>query len=129
MLALMRADTLACVVAISEFVRDDYHEFTDLSVVFLGAASGEIHYHSPGALHKASWMAKLIYSLKIALAEKSMEQLPSGTFTLSNQMLKIRELATFMTHVYCMWWLTCRNTVDAPWNDLQLLKHLLYYEL
>ena len=74
-------------------------------------------------------MAKLIYSLKIALAEKSMEQLPSGTFTLSNQMLKIRELATFMTHVYCTWWLTCRNTVDAPWNDLQLFKHLLYYEL
>jgi len=125
----MRADTLACVVTISEFVRDDYREFTDLSLVFLGAALGEIHYHCPGTLHKAKWMAKLIYSFKIALAEKSIEQLPPGTITLSNQMLKIRELATFITHVYCTWWLTCRKTVDAPWNDLQLFKHLLHYEL
>ena len=38
LLALMRADTLACVVTISKFVRDDYHEFTDLSLVFLVAA-------------------------------------------------------------------------------------------
>ena len=33
----MRADTLACVVAVSEIVRDDYREFTDLSLVFLDA--------------------------------------------------------------------------------------------
>ena len=77
LLAVMKADTLACIAGVSEFVRDDYCEFKDLSLVFLGAADDELHYRRPGALHKARWMAKLIYSLKIALDEKVFEQLPS----------------------------------------------------
>jgi hypothetical protein len=102
LLALIRADTLASVAGVSEFVRDDYCEFKDLSIVFLGAADVEIHYRRPGALHKARWMAKMIYSLKIALAEKIIEQLLTGTVTVKNQMMKIREFSTFITHVYCM---------------------------
>ena len=44
----------------------NYHELLQLSLVFLGAESEvDVHIHAPGAIHKARWMAKLIYSLKI----------------------------------------------------------------
>jgi len=28
-----------------------------------------------------------------------------------------------------MWWISCKKAIDAPWNDLQLFKRLLQYEL
>ena len=67
----------------------------------------------PGALHKARWMAKLLYSLKIALFEKDISELPSGTVKTRQQVPMIRVFVTFVTHVYSIWWLTCKNTVDA----------------
>ena len=55
--------------------------------------------------------------------------MPSGTVTTHQQVSKIRAFVTFVTHVYSIWWLTCKNTVDAPWNDLQLYKRLIQYEM
>jgi len=126
-LATMRNETIACATKVTEFLRDDYREFAELSLLFLGAPL-EVHFRRPGALHKARWMAKLVYSLKLALAENSIGQLPPGTITSRQQVPKIRAFATFITHVYCMWWLTCTKTADAPWNDLQLFKRLLQYQ-
>ena len=102
LLATMRAETTACAREVIEFIRDDYQEFTELSLVFLGANSSddEVSFRRPGALHKARWMAKVIYSLKIALAEKSIEQLPPGTITSRHQVTKVRQFVTFVTHVY-----------------------------
>src|SRR6218665_3842655 len=46
--------------------RDDYRELLQLSLVFLGAVSeAHVNIRTPGAIHRARWMAKLIYSLKI----------------------------------------------------------------
>jgi len=129
LLATMRAETIAYASEVLEFVREDYLEFTELSLFFLGAKDGEVGFRRPGALHKARWMAKVIYSLKIALAENSIEQLPPGTITSRHQVTKVREFVTFVTHVYLMWWLSCKKAVDAPWNDLQLFKSLLQYEV
>lgn len=61
----------------------------------------------------------------MALAETSIEQLPPGTITSRHQVPKIRAFVTFVTHVYSKWWLTCKQAVDAPWNDLQLFKRLI----
>ena len=118
-----------CAGQVLEFVRDDYHEFTELSLLYLGAGDKEVTFLRPGALHKARWMAKLIYMLKIALFETQIKELPPGTITTRQQMPKVRAFATFITHVYGIWWLTCNKTVDAPWNDLQLYKRLLQYEV
>jgi hypothetical protein len=74
-------------------------------------------------------MSKLIYCLKIAFLEKSIEQLPPGTITSRHQVPKVRAFATFITHVYCKWWFTCKKAVDAPYNDLQLLRRLRQYEM
>ena len=47
---------------------DDYRELLQLSLLFLGAeCSADVHVQAPGAFHRARWMAKLIYSLKIFL--------------------------------------------------------------
>ena len=47
---------------------NDYFELLELTIIFLGAIppSG-IHFCYPGAHHRASWMARVIYSLKMWL--------------------------------------------------------------
>src|SRR6218665_2667093 len=67
--------------------------------------------------------------IKIAMADKSIEQLPPGTITTRHQVTKVREFVTFVTHVYLMWWISCKKAVDAPWNNLQLFKRILQFDL
>lgn len=54
---------------ISQFQpRHDYNELLRLALMFLGADPEECgQIHAPGACHRARWMAKIIYSLKIYL--------------------------------------------------------------
>ena len=48
--------------------RDDYRELLELTVIVLGGVpKGGIRFRRPGAFHRARWMAKLIYALKIFL--------------------------------------------------------------
>ena len=110
--------------------RDDYLEFVDLCTVFLDGevAEHQITFKRPGALHKARWMAKLLYSIKLCLFEKQIADLPAGTITTEKQVPKIREFVTFVTLVYSSWWMTCTSVTDAPWNDLQLISKLKQYE-
>src|SRR6218665_889993 len=67
--------------------------------------------------------------IKIAMAEKSIEQLPFGTITTRHQVTKVREFVTFVTHVYLKWWISCKKAVDAPCNNLQLFKRILQFDL
>ncbi|KAK2704352.1 hypothetical protein QYM36_016666 [Artemia franciscana] len=46
--------------------RDDYREFLELVIIFLGLVpEREIQFMPPGATHHAQWLSKVIYSLKI----------------------------------------------------------------
>ena len=48
--------------------RDDYREFLKLSVIFMdGVPTRGIHFQAPGAMHRARWMAKVMYAIKIWL--------------------------------------------------------------
>jgi hypothetical protein len=48
--------------------RDDYYELLNLCIIFLGGVSKKgIFFISAGGLHRARWMAKAIYSLKMYL--------------------------------------------------------------
>jgi len=48
--------------------RDDYRELLELSVIFLGGIPVRgIHFQMPGAMHRARWMSKVIYAIKIWL--------------------------------------------------------------
>jgi hypothetical protein len=71
LLATMKVGAIARATEQVEFLRDDYREFTELTLVYLSAYNGEMTFRRPGALHKARWMAKLIYRLKIALSGKN----------------------------------------------------------
>ncbi len=99
--------------------------------MFLDADGEEqtaVTFPRPGALHKAQWMAKLLYTLKLALMEQHIALLPQGTITTRQQVPKIRTFAIFITHIYAKWWLTCEKAVDAAWNDLKLYHHLQAYK-
>jgi len=87
--------------------RDDYLEFIELCMVFLdGVEEGKvIIFKRPGALHKARWMAKLLYSIKISLREQhiAIAILLPGTVSTKRQVAKIRDFVNFATVVYSSW--------------------------
>lgn len=114
------------------FCRGDYLEFVQLCLLFLVDDPNEItaaNFKRPGALHKARWMAKLIYSIKICLFQHQIQELPAGTITTHQQVLKIRNFVNFVTLVYSSWWMTCTSVFDAPWNDLQFFHLLIKYSV
>ena len=115
----------------SSFRRDDYKEFAELCLVFLDGEAGEhkVTFKRPGALHKARWMAKLIYSIKICLFEQQIADFPRSTITTQQQVTKVRDFVNFVTLVYSSWWMTCSSVIDAPWNDLKLFHSFLQYKL
>jgi len=46
--------------------RDDYRELLELALIYMGHGPPRgVHLTKPGAMHRARWMAKAIYSLKI----------------------------------------------------------------
>ena len=130
-LSEMRAELTAYATGVLEFRRGDYREFVQLCIVYLGVPGvvpSPVTFQRPGAMHKARWMAKLLYTLNLALMEQHIAILPPGTITTQQQTPKIRAFADFIAHIYATWWLTSDKAVDAAWNDLQLYRHLYAYQ-
>ena len=109
-----------------ELHRDDYREFIELCSAFLDPEQ-TVKFKRPGACHKARWMAKLLYSLKIVLLEDQIAELPLGTIVSRQQVSKIRDFVSFVTLLYSTWWINCPCVVDAPFNDLEFYQNLLKY--
>ena len=61
------------------FARNDYKIFYVLCEILLKQKSDNIHLNQPGALHKARWMAKLLYSIKIILLKNHVFAQPRGS--------------------------------------------------
>lgn len=102
--------------------RDDYKELLNLSLLYIGENENKnIKINVPGAYHRARWMAKTIYCLKIYLFREQ--------FKLSSKELKNLEIFNdFVVEVYLKAWFCCPNPITAPKNDLQLLKTILLYK-
>jgi hypothetical protein len=48
--------------------RDDYLKLLELTMIFLEATSSRsIRFMQPGALHRARWIARMIYAIKLCL--------------------------------------------------------------
>jgi hypothetical protein len=45
--------------------RNDYQELVQLCLAYLGEKCDNFNFQRPGAIHRARWMAKIIYSFKI----------------------------------------------------------------
>lgn len=124
-----QAEALMAAKSNSKFQREDYKEFSELCEIYLREGGDEkVTFRRPGALHKARWMAKVIYALKIELLKVQIRFLPPGTITTRQQVPKVREFVQFVSLLYYKWWSNCSSVVDAPWNDLQFYKNLILYE-
>jgi hypothetical protein len=99
--------------------RDDYMELLELVIIFLGGVPPRgVHFLKPGALHRARFMAKLLYSYKIFLFRDT-------NFKLTERERKgLAEVCLFGVQAYVKSWMLCSVPSMAPSNDLQLLKKL-----
>lgn len=107
--------------------RHDYLEFLRLSAVALGKPElvndengSDVHFTPPGAYHRARWMAKGIYCLKICCFR---EQFPMS----KHERQAIRRICLFTLTLYVKAWFSAPCACDAPYNDLCLLQQLEVY--
>ena len=91
-----RSSVLETLSAMNVLKRDDYKEFAELCLVFLGGKD-KINFRKPGALHKACWMAKLLYAIKICLLQDPILHLAPGTITTRQQLPKVQSFMIFAT--------------------------------
>ena len=102
--------------------RDDYRELLEISIIFLASIPPRgVHILAPGAFHKARWMAKAIYAIKIWMFAEQ--------FSLTKaEKSGIAELALFVAVLYVKAWFQIPLPVSSPLNDLQFLMFLNRYE-
>ena len=115
-----------------DWLRGDYKELVELTIMYLedppADVDAPIFFHTPGAVHKARFMGKLIYCLKmVLLGQKVMRELEKGAVFGAQQLPKLERFAKFVVFCYIPWWLKCPLAADAPSNDLQLLEDLKGY--
>ena len=61
-----------------EQAQDDYREFLELSIIFLGDVPARgIRFQLPGAMHRARWMANVIYAIKMWLFRRKFKMTAS----------------------------------------------------
>ena len=102
--------------------RDDYKEFLELIIIFLGGVPPRgIKFSKPGAMHSARWMSRAIYTLKILLFRKQFSNLDKSTEK------KLVEVAGFVTKCYTRYWFECPKAECAPLNDIEFLKDVKEY--
>ena len=96
--------------------REDYRKLLKLCIVFVGGEPERgFHFRHPGALHRARWMAKAIYSLKLYLFR--------GQIKLTQREEKgLLDPGYFLEQIYVKAWFTAPNSISASANDLTLLK-------
>ena len=100
---------------------DDYEELLLLSLIFLGEKTEKgVKIRALGAYHRARWMAKIIYCIKIYIFRNQF-QLRAG------ELNSLRQFNVFIIRVYLKKWYTCQSSALAPLNDLQMLKQLIQY--
>lgn len=101
--------------------RDDYLEFVELSIIFIGGVPARgIHFRVPGAMHRARWMAKIIYAIKMWLFRDQLHMAAA-------ERRGIRDLAVFAVLIHLRAWMTAPLAVEAPLNDFMLMGQLLRY--
>ena len=78
----------------------------------------------PGAVHRARWMAKAIYTLKMELLFNDNK----AVMALTNKQVKaIHRFNHFVINIYLQSWFTSRDTKNAPYNDILLVQRLNAY--
>lgn len=104
--------------------RNDYRELMELCLMIFGEwvlpNGNDFTIRSPGACHRARWMAKLIYCFKIYLFRKQLQ------LTTSEEK-NLKEFCLFSALIYVKAWISCPIPSDAPVNDLAFYRRLHEY--
>lgn len=101
--------------------RDDYLELIELALIMLGEPVGKIHWQSPGPVHRARWMAKLIYAFKIYLFREQT------AFT-AIEISQLERFVLFGALLYVKVWIKAPCATEAPMSDLTFWTDLQRYE-
>ena len=101
--------------------RDDYKENLELVLVVLGILPEKFSFKKPGAVHKARWMAPMLYGLKMFLFRNELK-------TSAKEQKKLERFVTFVCFIYIEHWVNASNASDAPFIDLSRYKNLLCYQ-
>lgn len=107
-----------------EYPRDDYREMICLAA-FVVCLETKYGVRRPGGLHRARWMAKAIYSLKIELLLDGNEDV---LHLVARELQGVKRFNRFVVNIYLLSWFTCRFSVDAPLNDILLIQRLSNYD-
>ena len=108
--------------------KDDYIELAQLWSIFLRKKKKIcMSIKKSGCVHKAHWMVKILYELKIVLFYDEISSLPKS-FTTSRRLLELKDNAIFIAHVYCDWWLQCQSVKRAPSMDSTFYQTLMKYK-
>ena len=89
------------------------------STPFRSSSRGHL-FIRPGALHRARWIDRVIYSIKIYLFR--------GQFQLKQKEEKgLKAFVIFSLNIYICSWFRAPDAAGPPMNDLHLLKDLASY--
>lgn len=112
----------------NSLIRADYRELLDLVLMYLSSSVPDNYtMQKPGATHKARWMGKLLYALKIVILEKAIAKISPKPYS-RHQIEKIKRFTNFLVHIYVPWWFTCSTSATAPSNDLLFINHFIMYQ-
>ena len=110
--------------------RDDYREFLESTVLFLGEIPPRgKQFHTPGAFHACwlscafhvRWLSKVIYCIKIYMFRKQFK-------LISKEEKALLSFNLFKSPLYLSSWFSCTFPEDAAINDLSLLKKFETYK-
>uniref|UniRef100_A0ABD2W6H2 Uncharacterized protein n=1 Tax=Trichogramma kaykai TaxID=54128 RepID=A0ABD2W6H2_9HYME len=97
--------------------RKDYDELLQLSLIFLG--QGRKRFRKPGAYHKARWLMKAIYIVKMYIFRNQLSKQLSV-----EELINLRTMATFIVLVYVPYWFKTRLPLEAAVSDIKLLQDI-----
>ncbi|CAH0562945.1 unnamed protein product [Brassicogethes aeneus] len=106
--------------------RDDYKELLTLAGLLIGLNIASTSILKPGALHRARWMAKAIYCMKIELL-LDLEENQTAFRVTAYELQGLKRFNRFVVCVYIESWFTSTSAADAPRNDIMLIQRLQNY--
>ena len=114
----------------SSSMRGDYKELLELTAYFLnGCRDDNFKFRKSKPIHKARWMGKMLFCLKLSLCEDIIiEKLPSGSIFEDSQNEKIHRFVCFIANIYITWGFSCSYRCDVTVNDVSLLQQLKSYK-
>ncbi|ESO02990.1 hypothetical protein HELRODRAFT_173825 [Helobdella robusta] len=102
--------------------RHGYLQLIRLSLITLGVSDPTaVQVTPPGAYHRARWMAKGIYCLKIFCFREQLK-------LTAHELQALKRLCLFTVTVYVKAWSCAANSCSAPYNDLYILQAQKLFE-